>query len=53
LRNRLKRLIRESFRQDQTALAGFDIVVVARPAARGAERAALCASLQQHWKVAR
>ena len=53
LRNRLKRLIRETFRQDQTMLAGFDIVVVARPAARDAERAMLCASLQRHWKTAR
>lgn len=36
-RNRLKRLAREAFRHHQQALAGFDVVVMARP---GAERLA-------------
>jgi ribonuclease P protein component len=49
-RNRLKRLIRESFRHHQTQLKGLDIVVVARAPANQAELSVLRSSLQQHWQ---
>lgn len=48
-RNRLKRLARESFRQHLAALAGIDVVVMARPAAAQADAGALRASLDQHY----
>ncbi len=47
-RNRLKRLARESFRQ-QLDLPACDFVVLARPPAAGAERAELRASLDRHF----
>lgn len=47
VRNRLKRLIRESFRQQH--LAGFDLVVIAKPPAAGADPATLRQSLQRLW----
>jgi ribonuclease P protein component len=48
-RNKLKRLARESFRQ-QTALPPWDFVVLARAGADGAERRALRASLDRHFQ---
>ncbi len=50
-RSRIKRLIRESFRQHQEALAGLDVVVLARPGVHGKSNAQLRRSLEQHWKV--
>lgn len=47
-RNRLKRLARESFRH-QTGLPPWDFVVLARPGADRAERAALRTSLDRHF----
>ena len=47
-RNRLRRLIRESFRQQQ--LPPVDIVIGARTAARTAPADALRAALQRMWK---
>lgn len=47
-RNRIKRLARESFRQ-QAALAHWDFVVLARPGSGSAERVALRASLDRHF----
>lgn len=47
-RNRLRRLIRESFRRQ--ALPPVDIVIGARTAARTASAAALRAVLQRMWK---
>ena len=47
-RNRLKRLVRESFR-NHTALPSFDFVVSARAAAMTLPAPALRASLEQHW----
>jgi ribonuclease P protein component len=49
-RNRLRRIIRECFRLQQHELPPLDIVVSARPAARGAAPAALRASLTALWK---
>lgn len=48
-RNRLKRLARESFRQ-QRALPPWDFVVLARAGADRAERRALRASLDRHFE---
>ena len=49
-RNRLRRIIRESFRLHQRELPAVDLVVGARPAARAAEASALRASLASLWK---
>jgi ribonuclease P protein component len=48
-RNRLKRLIRESFRQRQQQLGGIDFVVMARSTALQADHETLFRSLQKHW----
>jgi ribonuclease P protein component len=50
VRNRIKRQIRETFRQSQEILAGLDVVVVASPKASTAPMAALRASLQKLWE---
>jgi ribonuclease P protein component len=49
-RNRLKRLVRETFRQQQLRLAGWDAVVMARPAARLEPNGALSAQLNALWQ---
>jgi ribonuclease P protein component len=49
-RNRLRRIIRESFRLHQHALPALDIVVSARPSARGTPSAVLQASLAELWR---
>jgi ribonuclease P protein component len=49
-RNRLRRIIRESFRVHQRELPAFDLVVSARPQARAASSPALRASLAALWK---
>lgn len=49
-RNRLKRIIRESFRDEQGHLSGIDIVVLNRPAATNANNKALFLSLKKHWQ---
>lgn len=48
-RNRIKRLIRESFRHNKQRLAGLDLVVIARPAAAAADNPTLFAALARHW----
>ncbi len=48
-RNRIKRLVRESFRQQQN-LPMADLVVMARETTTKADSQALLASLTQHWK---
>ena len=50
-RNRLKRLIRESFRNHQHELPAVDIVVNARGAARNADNASIVRSLERHWQT--
>ncbi len=49
-RNRLKRLVRESFRAAAPSLPPMDIVVLAGPAAGNADNAKIFASLEQHWQ---
>jgi ribonuclease P protein component len=51
LRNRIKRLTRESFRLNQYALPAVDVTVSARDAARHADPRDLRMSLDKHWKV--
>jgi ribonuclease P protein component len=48
-RNRIKRLIRESFRLCSTSLPKLDIVVNTRVSAREAPNPVLARSLQQLW----
>jgi ribonuclease P protein component len=48
-RNRLKRLIRESFREHRSGLNGMDLVVLARATAVDASNRRLLASLAQHF----
>ena len=49
-RNRVKRIIRESFRLNQMALPAVDITFAARAAAKGATAVQLRASLEDTWK---
>lgn len=49
-RNRLKRIVRESFRQHKDRLGELDIVVINNPAAAQASNAALFDSLARHWR---
>ena len=48
-RNRIKRVIRESFRQHQSQLAGLDIVVMSQPQTNLASNRVLFESLERHW----
>lgn len=52
-RNRIRRLIRESFRLRQRQLPALDIVVSARARVRGARNAQLTASLDILWDKVR
>jgi ribonuclease P protein component len=49
-RNRLKRVIRESFRSHQTMLTGLDLVVVNRGADMSDNNGYYLASLSLHWQ---
>ncbi len=49
-RNRIRRVIRESFRIHQRELPAFDLVVSARDRARGAPGPELRAALEALWK---
>jgi ribonuclease P protein component len=49
-RNRIRRIIRDSFRVHQHELPGVDLVISARNRARDAARAELHTSLVQLWK---
>jgi len=49
-RNRLKRLVRESFRQHRRSLPAVDLVVMAGPLAEKADNSAALASLHAHWQ---
>lgn len=49
-RNAIKRLIRESFRQNQSKLLGWDIVVVAKPIIKQRNNAEIFELLESVWK---
>lgn len=49
-RNRIKRLVRESFRQHQQLLTDLDIVVLSRNGAPQASNPELISALQTHWQ---
>jgi len=48
-RNRLKRIIRESFRQHQSDFANIDIVVLTRPDVIKRDSTELWQALERHW----
>ncbi|WP_040851584.1 ribonuclease P protein component [Thiorhodospira sibirica] len=48
-RNRIKRLIRESFRQNQARLGSFDLVFMCRPGAAELRNAQLRGALEKLW----
>jgi len=52
-RNRIRRLTRESFRQNRNELSNVDIVIMAQPAAQQASNAQLFKSLEHHWNKIR
>ncbi len=52
-RNRLKRLVRESFRMNRADLQGLDLVVMNQPPATRASNKALFDSLNEHWQRCR
>ena len=52
-RNRLRRMIRESFRLNQSLLPAIDIVIGVRSASRAAPAAELRSSLEQLWRKLR
>ena len=52
-RNRIKRIVRESFRRHRAELGGVDVVVMATSAAAGASSDELFASLDRHWLTLR
>ncbi len=49
-RNRLKRVVRESFRHSHAVLKGLDVVVLNQPAAMRAINKVLFDSLHKHWQ---
>lgn len=50
VRNRIKRIVREHFRQRQQQLGGLDYVVMGRAGLAEQGHAVLSASLQRHWQ---
>jgi ribonuclease P protein component len=51
LRNRIKRITRESFRMNQHTLPRVDVTVAVRDGAKHADRGALRTSLERHWQA--
>jgi ribonuclease P protein component len=49
-RNRVRRLARESFRQQRSNLPAVDIIILAQTAAAGASNRELFASIDKHWR---
>ncbi len=49
-RNRVKRVIRESFRQHGKLLQGYDFIVLARRDTQQHNNDKLTASLERHWR---
>ena len=49
-RNRIKRLIRESFRRNQELLRGLDVVVIGRSDLAAKNTQAVFRCLERHWQ---
>ena len=49
-RNRIKRLIRESFRSHQDQLVGLDIVVMVRSGIAALSNSSIFETLDKHWQ---
>ncbi len=49
-RNRIKRIVRDSFRHHQTQLGNLDLVVLARPGIARQANPDLRRALETHWK---
>jgi len=49
-RNRIKRLIRESFRQHQSQIAGHNVVVMSLPGLAGRSNRQIFQALGRHWQ---
>jgi ribonuclease P protein component len=52
-RNRIRRIVRESFRRHRSTLAGLDLVVLAQSATPDADNDKLFDSLSKHWQNTR
>ncbi|MEY6432735.1 ribonuclease P protein component [Thioalkalicoccus limnaeus] len=52
-RNRIKRIVRESFRRHRQSIPPIDILVIGRPRAVQASNARLRAALRFHWESLR
>jgi ribonuclease P protein component len=52
-RNRIRRVVRESFRLNQRDLPAVDVVVSARPRSKGATNAQLRAAIEELWDKVR
>jgi ribonuclease P protein component len=52
-RNRVKRIVRESFRRHQSELGGVDIVVIGQSGISRAGNRSLFDSLDRHWQEIR
>jgi ribonuclease P protein component len=50
-RNRIKRLIRESFRRNQERLGSRDLVVLVRPGIAALSNPQLVGKLETHWRT--
>ena len=50
-RNRIKRMVRESFRHNKNFLRGLDLVIVGRKRPEKNERCLFTQSLRHHWQV--
>ena len=48
-RNRIRRLVRESFRHNRQTLGSVDVVIMARDNTPAASNDELRASIEQHW----
>ncbi len=49
-RNRIKRLLRESFRRHQQQLRGLDLVVLVKPGIHKVDNPTLYSSIEKHWR---